>query len=177
MLCTILTLTCLPQVYRLASEALGGVQLELEARLKPPQDLQDTLYKAKDGLPVPPDPVESALDAFAKQALGDIGGQGSTCRDTSSGHPIVGLMCPAFASIGSTVHLQQATGLKPRRSKLCAAQRYLSEWYTLRTCRDVCVGFRGIRCKAPCMSGVGSASLDAHSAQAMHGCLDRGAAI
>ncbi|CAL5224118.1 g6750 [Coccomyxa viridis] len=60
------------KVYGLAEEALVGVQQELEARLQPPQDLQDTLYKAKDGLPVPPDPVKSALDAFAKQALGNI---------------------------------------------------------------------------------------------------------
>ena len=82
-LCSLLTMACLPQVYGLAEEALVGVQLELEARLKPPQDLQDTLYKAKDGLPVPPDPVKSALDAFAKQALDDLGVQGFTCLDTS----------------------------------------------------------------------------------------------
>ena len=50
-----------------------GVQKELEDRLKPSQQLQDSLYQAKDGLPVPPDPIKNALDAFAKQALGDIG--------------------------------------------------------------------------------------------------------
>ena len=58
-----------------------GVQQELEARLKPPQELQDTLYEAKDGLPVPPDPIKAALDAFAKQALGDIGGRGFAHSD------------------------------------------------------------------------------------------------
>ena len=78
MLCSVLTFACLAQVYGLAEEALVGVQQELEARLQPPKDLQDTLYKAKDGLPVPPDPVKSALDAFAKQALGNIGGRVST---------------------------------------------------------------------------------------------------
>ena len=75
MLCAFLTLACLSQMYGLAVEALGEVQLELEARLQPPQDLQDTLYKAKDGFPAPPDPIKSALDAFAKQALGDLGGR------------------------------------------------------------------------------------------------------
>lgn len=61
------------QVYGLVEEALMGVQKELENRLKPSQQLQDSLYQAKDGLPVPPDPIKNALDAFAKQALGDIG--------------------------------------------------------------------------------------------------------
>ena len=35
------------QMYGLAEEALVGVQQELEARLKPPQELQDGLYAAK----------------------------------------------------------------------------------------------------------------------------------
>lgn len=61
------------QMYGLAEEALVGVQQELEARLKPPQELQDGLYAAKGSLPVPPDPIRNALDAFAKKALGDIG--------------------------------------------------------------------------------------------------------
>ena len=61
------------QVYSLAQEALLGVQQALEARLKPPQQVQDALYSAKDGLPVPPDPIKKALDAFAQQALGDLG--------------------------------------------------------------------------------------------------------
>lgn len=61
------------QVYGLAEEALLGVQQELETRLQPPQELQDTLYQAKDGLPVPSDPIKNALDAFAQQALGDLG--------------------------------------------------------------------------------------------------------
>ena len=61
------------QMYGLAEEALVGVQQELEVRLKPPQELQDGLYAAKDSLPVPPDPIRNALDAFAKKALGDIG--------------------------------------------------------------------------------------------------------
>ena len=61
-----------------------GVQQELEARLQPPQELQDTLYEAKDGLPAPPDPVKAALDAFAKQALGDLGGRASACPDMLS---------------------------------------------------------------------------------------------
>ena len=87
MSCSVLSLTWPPQVYGLAEEALAGVQKELEARLQPPQDLQDTLYKAKDGLPVPPDPVKSALDAFAKQALGNIGEQGSLCLDTLQSCP------------------------------------------------------------------------------------------
>ena len=78
MLWSVLTFACLAQAYGLAEEALVGVQQELETRLQPPQDLQDTLYKAKDGLPVPPDPVKSALDAFAKQALGNIGGRVSS---------------------------------------------------------------------------------------------------
>ena len=60
-------------MYGLAEEALVGVQQELEARLKPPQGLQDGLYAAKDSLPVPSDPIRNALDAFAKKALGDIG--------------------------------------------------------------------------------------------------------
>ena len=50
-----------------------GVQQELEARLKPPQELRDGLYAAKDSLPVPPDPIRNAMDAFAKKALDDIG--------------------------------------------------------------------------------------------------------
>ena len=68
----LLSQSCL-QMYGLAEEALVGVQQELEARLKPPQELQDGLYAAKDSLPVPSDPIRNALDAFAKKALGDIG--------------------------------------------------------------------------------------------------------
>ena len=61
------------QVYSLAQEALLEVQQRLEARLKPPQQVQDALYSAKDGLPAPPDPIKKALDAFAQQALGELG--------------------------------------------------------------------------------------------------------
>jgi hypothetical protein len=64
---------CNGQVYSLAQEALLGVQQQLQAGLKPPQQVQEALYSAKDGLPVPPDPIKNALDALAEQALDELG--------------------------------------------------------------------------------------------------------